>query len=287
MEVVIRRIHPNIFVRIFVRILNGWTAGGTVFLGLCTAGGLIYPLLLPQDLCLFYKLSAFVLILIISVIVAYLKGRHKLLPSTIVDELSEENSYSAVYCSNNGLREADQMTKPYFGHGFIPFDQIEQWRLINGKGFVQINNDDGVLCACFVILGLEHSFFEQFTAGRTTEHDIDSSVILPFDRMKQEERIYVSGVVVRDPQSGMGHKRAVVMLWAMLHYIKKVFGLRKARTFYALGLTIESERLLNGIGFHICGIKENRKDECNLYKKWVELTAKIGDYSKMVSLHID
>ncbi len=289
LEVVIKRIRPNIFVRIY----NGLRVGISVVLGLCTAGGLFFALYPPQNFSLYHKITTLILIVLIGIFVAYLRGRQKLLPHTIIDELSKENSYSVAFCSNNGLREADEMTKPYFGRGFIPFDQIEQWRLSNEKGFVQINNAEGVLCACFVILGLEHSFFDQFTAGRLTEHDIDSTVILPFDIMKKEERIYVSGVVVRDPHSFMGRKRAIIMLWAMLQYIRKVFGLRKCRTFYAVGLTKESEQLLKAIGFTICGNKENRKDDSNLYridldkKKWEELVARIGDYSKMVSLDID
>jgi hypothetical protein len=111
--------------------------------------------------------------------------------------------------------------------------------------------------------------------------------------MKKEERIYISGVVVRDPHLYMGRKRVAIMLWTILQYIKKVFGLRKSRTFYAVGLTIESEKLLKTTGFLICGDKVNRKDKSNLYridldkKKWEELIAKIGDYSKMVSFHID
>lgn len=285
MEVVIRRIGPNFLMRIY----NGWKFGVPVVLALFTATRFI----LPENFSFHDRLSTSAGIVLIGVFVAYGRGRLKLLPSTIVDELSEDRNYLVRFCSNNGLREADKMTKPYFGRGFIPFDQIEQWRLRNEKGFVQIDNAEGVLCACFVILGLEHSFLDQFTAGRLTEHDIDSDVILPFDSMKKEQRIYVSGVVVRDPNKHIGHKRATIMLWVMLQYIKRVFGLKKTRTFYALGITRESESLLKGVGFDVCGSKSKRKDGSNLYridldkKKWGDLVARIGDYSKMVSFNID
>lgn len=289
LEVIIKRIKPNSLVRVY----SGWKVGLSVFLGLSTVGSFILTLIAPQQLQLKVIIIAITATIMTGIIAAFFSGKQKLIPYTIIDEFSSENKYSVYFCSQQSLREADEMTKPYFGRGFIPSDRIEQWRLKNEKGFVQINNAEGILCACFVILGLDHSFLDQFIAGRVTEHDIDSSVILPFNSMKKEERIYISGVVVRDPGSYMGHKRATIMLWTMLQYIKKVFGLRKSRTFYAVGLTKESEKLLKAMGFQICCYKGNRKDNSNLYKidldkkKWEELVAKIGDYSKMVSFHIE
>lgn len=287
--VVIKRISPNIFVRIY----NGKATGISVFLGVGSVIGLFFAIYKPMLFDLQQTATTFFIMIVLSSLVAYFRGQQKLLPNTIIDELSTENKYKISFCDNQSLREADEMTKPYFGSGFIPFDKIEQWRLRNTKGFVQITNAESVLCACFVILGLEPSFLDQFIAGRLTEHDMDSNVILPFDEMKKQDRIYISGVVVRNPGLYMGHKRAVVMLWAMLQYIKKIFGLRKARTFYAVGLTNESEKLLNTMGFTLCGNKKNRKDKSNLYRidldknKWNDLIAKIGDYSKMASLEID
>ena len=279
LEVVIRLIRPNFF----VRICKGWKVGLPTILGLSTISPLIFGL----------TASTFLKIVAIGILAAYLRGKQKLIPSRIIDELSSENSYSVIFCNHQGLREADEMTRPYFGRGFIPFDRIEQWRLRNEKGFVQINNDEGVLCACFVILGLERSFFDQFIAGKVSEHDIDSTVILSFDEMKKEDRIYISGVVVRSPGSYMGAKRAKIMLWVILEYIKMVFRLRKTRTFYGIGLTKESEKLLKALGFQICCNKESRKDDSNLYridldkKTWTTLLVKVGDLSKMVSFEID
>ena len=281
-----KRTTPNVFVRIYC----GWAVGLSVILGICTVGGLYFALSPPQNITDKQKILAMFGLLLLGVSSAYIRGRQRFLPDTFIDELSRENNYSILYCDQKSLREADEMTKPFFGRDFIPFDQIEQWRIRNNKGFVQINNSDGTLCACFVILGLERSFLDQFVAGRLTEHDIDSNVILSFDDMKKEERIYISGVVVRNPHTHMGHKRAVVMVWAMLQYIKKTFGLRKPRTFYAVALTNESERLLRTMEFTLCGNKEGRKDKSNLYRidldklKWEKLICRIGDFSKMTSI---
>lgn len=289
LEVIIKRLKPNLF----SRIKNGWKVGVATLLGLCTVLGFVFTLFQPLNFGYLELGLISVALIAICLIVAYLRGRQKLLPDVIFDEFSSENRYTITFCDNQSLKEADEMTKPYFGRDFIPFNQIEQWRLKNKKGFVRINNAEGVLCSCFVILGLERSFLDQFIAGRVTEHDIDSEVILNGEEMKKEDRIYISGVVVRDPHSFIGSKRARVMVWAMLQYIKIIFGLRRQRTFYALALTKESEKLLQALEFTICGNKGGRKDNSNLYRidlnkrKWDELMGKIGDYSSMVSLELN
>ncbi len=287
MEVAIKRIRPNSL----VRILNGWKVGLSTILTLIAIVGFGLRLYSPQKLDFSSILAILIGIIVTGIIVSYLRGKQKLLPDTFIDELSNENNYLASPCTLESLREADEMTKPYFGKGFIPSDRIEQWRLKNEKGFVQITNPVGQLCACFVIVGLERSFFDQFIAGRVTEHEIDSKVILSFEDTKKQDRIYISGVVVRDPGGFAGSKRTRVMIWAMLEYIKKFYGFRKTRTFYALGLTKESERLVQRMEFNICCDKESRRDNSNLYRiditkeKWWELLRKIGDLSKMVSFH--
>jgi hypothetical protein len=289
LEVKIRHVKPSLF----ARICNGWKVGLTTIISLTGLVSFLLTLFTPQKLDLRIILLILLVTTLPGIIAAFLRGKQKLLPDTIIDELSSENTYVARFCLREGLREADEMTKPYFGKRFIPFDLIEQWRLKNEKGFVQINNSDGLLCSCFVILGLEDSFFDQFIAGKVSEHDIDSNVILPFNNMKKQKRIYISGVVVRDPGGYIGSKRARIMLWTMLEYIKKVFGLRMNRTYYAVGITKESERLLRAMGFQICCEKGSRRDECNLYKTdldketWNKLLNKLGDLSKMVSYELD
>jgi len=284
-----RRIKPNAF----MRIQKGWKAGLPTIIVL--TGIIRYGLtLVPEDkknLILILNIIIAIFPVVSGIIVAFIKGKQKIIPDRFLDELSYENRYFVNFCTKENLREADEMTKPYFGKNFIPFDKIEQWRMRNNNGFVHLTNSEGTLCACFVIIGLENSFFDQFIAGKVTEHEIDSDVVLSFEDTKKQNRIYISGFVVRNPGHFMGAKRAKVMLWTMLDYIKRVFGLRKIREFYAVGLTMQSEKLLKTMGFRIHCNKESRKDERNLYKidldrnTWLRLISRIGDFSKMVSIN--
>lgn len=289
MERAIKLIKPTAWARIH----NGSSVGIAVMVFFCTVFGFIFTLYKPFQLDLLEIVAVFLAIAFLGAISAYFKGHLSFIPPVVIDELSKERHYELSFCDQNSLREADEMTIPYFGNDFIPCEQIEKWRLKNYKGFIHIKNNDGLLCACFVILGLEHTFFEQFIAGRLTEHDIDEKVILDFEDMKKESRIYISGVVVRDPSSYMGAKRARIMLWGMLQYIKDTFGLRKNREFYAVALTRESETLLRNLGFSVSQEKSRRKDNCNLYKItldkscWDKLLARIGDMSSMADINTD
>lgn len=284
-----KRINPNFIVRIF----KGWKAGITALFGLSSIFGLLLFLFNFSQYCWYRNYYSIIIILIISILAAFISGNIRMLPSIIIDELSKENSYIASYCDSSGLKEADEMTKPYFGNDFIPFNQIEQWRLKNPKGFVQIKNSEGLLCACFVILGLASSFFDQFLVGSLSEHDIRSDDVLDIESSKKLDRIYISGVVVRNPSSFLGHKRANIMLWTMLQYINKMYGFRKNRAYYAVAITNESEKLLKALNFNLLGDKHTRKDQSNLYKidinreTWNNLLCRIGDYSRMVRLLID
>lgn len=285
---IIRRIRPTFI----SRILSGWRVGLTTMLAIISITGFILKFYSPSNLNSKLVILIFITIFFIGLLAAYLRGIQKLVPDTFIDELSSENEYFVNKCTKNNLREADEMTKPYFGRDFIPFEIIEQWRLKNENGFVQITDTEGKLCACFVILGLERSFFDQFITGRVTESQIDSDVVLSFEETKKEDRIYISGIVVRNPGGYYGSKRSRIMIWAMLEYIKKLYGLRKIRTFYALALTKQSEMLVQKMDFEICCDKTARKDKSNLYRvdihkgKWNKMLNKIGDFSKMVHFEV-
>jgi hypothetical protein len=157
----------------------------------------------------------------------------------------------------------------------------------NPAGFVQIINASGELCACFGILGLKHSFTEQFLAGNVSDTRLSADDVLPLEKARGASSLYISGVVVRDSTRHTGHKRAGVMLWCMLHYMKTVYGLRKARLLYAVAVNRKSEQMMKNFGFRLLDPKERRIDKCPLYgfsltkNTWVELMRHIPDYSRM------
>src|SRR5438034_158547 len=130
----------------------------------------------------------------------------------------------------------------------------------NPTGFVQIVNSAGELCASFGILGLTKGFTEQFMAGKVADTQLSSEDVLTPEKSRRAENLYISGVVVRDAEKPIGHKRASVMLWSMLHYMKQVYGKRKERRLYAVAVNQKSERMLRRFGFQLLATKDSRVD---------------------------
>ncbi len=237
-----------------------------------------------------YQAAGFAACVAIGSVVAYVRGRMKLLPDCLIDDMSSDGAYECRYISGKGLREACELTRPYYRHEYVPGEIAEQWRVKNPHAFVEITNAEGVLCASFGIIGLVDSFFDQFVAGRLTDMKATADDILDSSATNKAARLYISGVVVRDSETYCGHKRARVMLWCMVVYCRRILGKRGNIKLYALAVTPDSERLLKGVGFSLASAARDRADKCNLYsfvldeRSLVGLECRVGDLSKMCSV---
>jgi len=196
---------------------------------------------------------------------AWVRGRMKLLPDSFLDDMGADGIYTCRFCSGASFKEACDMTEPYYKRGYIPHEIAQQWRLKNRKGFVEIVNSEGVLCACFGVIAIGDSFMDQFVAGKVTEKQLENDDVCSFEESKKSSRIYISGVVVKDPSTYRGSKRARVMLWALFRYLKDTYGLRRTRTLFALAVTEEAERLLKKLKFQVHSPAQSRLDKRNLY----------------------
>lgn len=226
--------------------------------------------------------------LLIGVGAAYIRGHTKLIPDAFVDEICSDVHYACLPCTTEGLRVACEMTRPYYGHEYVPSEIVEQWRLKNPNSLMQIVNSDGEICAAFGVLALNDSFLDQFIAGRVSDGQLTADCICTLEDSKRSSRLYLSGVVVKDPLTYGGAKRARIMTWAILKYLKEFYGLRRTRTLFALAVTKESERLMKNLSFELVGRAKHRVDRCNMYKytlskkSWDGLLRRIGDFSRMV-----
>lgn len=199
----------------------------------------------------------------------------------------ENNALSLARNSEEALRHACEMTKPYYRHEYVSPEIAVQWWMKNPKAFIQITNSGGELCACFGVLALSKSFMEQFIKGNVSDTQLRTSDICSFSESKRANQLYISGVVVRDPSTHIGRKRATVMIWAMMIYVKKLYGLKRQRELFAVSITRESEQLMKNLGFQLACEGKERQDKCNTYKyilnheSWKKLILIVGDYSVM------
>jgi hypothetical protein len=203
---------------------------------------------------------------LIGLATAYLRGGGQILASTLVNDMrNSEAPYRCDFSTSELLAEACEMTKPHYGDEYVSADKAEQWRLKNPKAFAHLVNKDGELCASFGVLALTPSFTDQFFKGRVTDLQLDASEILSFEESRKAANLYLSGVIVRDPSSHLGHKRTAAMLGAMIRYIEKLYGTRKKRVLYAIAVTKPSEQLMANLGFTLRCKSRDRKDGHDLY----------------------
>lgn len=223
---------------------------------------------------------------------AYIRGKSKLLPDSFVDEIGSERSYCAEFCRASILHEACDLTRDSYGHAYVSHDIAEQWRIRNPCAFVQIMNPENRLSACFGVLALQSSFMDQFIAGKVSDQQLGGEDVCTWNETAKCARLYLSGVVVRDPASYRGQKRARVMIWAILEYMKRLYDLKTPRQLYAVAVTREAGRLMKNLGFVVEMPAKLRTDGWDLYRydlseaSWRSLLCQVGDFSLMCSINL-
>jgi len=274
------------------RFRSGIPAGGKTLIGVAAVLGLILAGLAAAGIRVpgWIIFVALALTFLTPVVVAFLRGHTALIPPAVVDEMSADGHYTCGYCSSYQLRTACELARPYYRHEWVSPDVVEQWRLQNPKAFVHITNAENVLCACFGVMALKEGFMNELISGRVRDAQMLAADILPLESSRKSSSIYISGVVVREPHMFRGSKRTWVLLWAMLVYLKQVYGPRKARTLYAIAVTRDSERLMQRLGFTLASEAANREDRCNMYRYVLDkkgreaLAHRLGDFSGMCDI---
>lgn len=213
-------------------------------------------------------------VIIFGVMYAWWKGRPEYIPA-IARPFSSDAHYYCDYATGEELKEACDLTRDSYGRDYVNHDIAEQWRLKNSKAFVAIKNDHGRLCACFGLIGLRNESFNMFIRGDISESSFRSDDILNFSQTKKADRLYISGVIVTEPGRLSGSKRALVMIWCMLQYIRKLYSLKHERSIFALAVSKQGEELLRKTGFRLETPKDARQDKHDLYE--LELTSKEWD----------
>ena len=204
--------------------------------------------------------------LTVGLSIGFVQGKGQIFPRNLVDEAKNTDApYTCDFCTASSLAEACDLTRPHYRDEYVSGEHAEAWRKVNPKAFVDLVNNEGELCATFGVLALTPSFSDQFVKGNVTDLMLKDDDILDFEQSKRSSRLYISGVVVREPDTHIGRKRAAAMLWVMAHYIERLYGTRKKRTLYALAVTAASERLMKNLGFRIARDRRYRQDNYDLY----------------------
>ena len=196
-------------------------------------------------------------------------------------------------CTANQLCEANILATSFYGRDAISDDVVEQWRLTNPNMYACVLNPSGEVESSFSVMPLTDSFLDQFIAGKVIEAQIAADDIIPPSDSRRSSRLYIGGVVVKDPRSPRGQMRIGAMLWAMLVYLRKFYGLKRKRTLYALAATKEGERLLKHLNFSLVCSASQREDGHDLYSLSLDsesvgsMEHNIPDYHQICCIDFD
>ena len=221
------------------------------------------------------------------------KSRSHHLPDVVFASDNPDGLYALRYCPAADLKEANSWTRLHYGHEYVSDEVAESWRRKAPKSFVGLFDSGGLLCAAFGVIAVESSFMKQFIKGRLKDNILTSDDICDDDEARKSPDLYISGVVVRDPDSYAGNKRACTMFWGMAKFIEHRYGVRRRRALYALAVSSPSRSWLRRAGFARHNGPDDRLDHLELYS--LELTRQqldsifyeIGDYSGLCKMELD
>ena len=230
--------------------------------------------------------------IISSLVASFIKGIGPHVPDFFYDDNeSLDGQCTAELCDPKRLEEACEMTKKHYKQEYVPAERAEQWRLRNPKAFVDVIDRNGELISSFGIIALKEAFLDNFLKGLVADTQLNGDDVLNIKNSKKSNKIYISGVVVSEAGKSIGHRRAKMMVWAMLLYYKKYYGFKVNRELYAVAVNKESGSLLKNCGFKLIMPNKNRVDQGNLYKldisyeSWQKLLKRVGDFSEMCKIN--
>lgn len=281
--------------RFAFRLQHCLSSGAKLFGGLFLTCGTVFTLLQAGRYT--YQFRYIVLALaasvVISVVYGVWKARIDHLPDVIIVCDDEDKSYELRYETKNICAHFNRESAKYFARGDYVDDVIvEGWRSKNPHAFVYLKNAKGEPCAALCVFSLRDSFIEQFIKGSVAEVDIEPTDVLDLAGSKKARSLYLAVIIVKEPNTSIGHRRACVMVWAVIQYLKRIFGTKKKRMIYAVPVNKSSENLLKGLGFSLLAHASVRKDRHDLYA--FEMTAtslaaalrRIGDHSGCCSISL-
>jgi hypothetical protein len=217
--------------RLLFRVRHGLHHGGKVFVALTGASGTAFGLINACGVTCnpTYVVSSLTVAALCGLTSAFIKGHINHLPDSIIINDDHDVKYELCYETKDICKYFNQKTAKYFGRDFIDDLVVESWRTKNPSAFIYLKNQHQKPCAALCVFALRHSFMEQFIKGRVAESDIEEEEILDLAASKKSDTLYLAAIIVEQPHTPVGHRRALIMVWGAIQYLNKVYGMRKKR----------------------------------------------------------
>lgn len=189
-------------------------------------------------------------------------------------------------CKAEDLREANDLSIPFYRKDALNFELINSWREKNPNIFLCLK-DSNELVASFSLIPIKNSFMDMFISGRVKEDQLTTDDIYEPEKDKDAYRLYIAGIIVKNPGTPKSRSYTRVMVWALINFYKKHYGTTKVREVYGLAATKGGEKFMKDLSFELISTKDKRKDGHDLLVKQFthqslkEIEEKIPDYCKI------
>src|ERR1700730_9809816 len=143
-------------------------------------------------------------------------------------------------------------------------DTFEQMRAKNPYLLACMTDHSGKFLAYFDAIPLRADFAEPFLQGLVTENQITHEDVLATQDLTTCKFLFISGLAVEHPDTHAGRRNASMLVWGLLKYLDRFYGLSRPLVF-ALAATKEGDELLNRFALTLRSDGSSRVDGYKLY----------------------
>jgi len=180
---------------------------------------------------------------------------------------SADTAFSIEYAADRGTlsRVQDLAAESYGDVPSMPLERYEQFLMVNNKILCTLLDINRQVLGYFDVFPLQSVFANAMMEGLASEHDLRREHLLAEAEAAKAEVLYLGGIAVRDPATGLGGKRASFIIWGLLQYLSAHYGFVRDRTLLACAATREGEQLLQRFQFQLVRPARLTRDGSHLY----------------------
>lgn len=176
-------------------------------------------------------------------------------------------AYSIEYVDDRVTlcRIQDLASESYGDVPTMPQDRYEQFLMVNSKILCGLFDSSHDVHGYFDVFPLRPVFGGAMMEGLASEHDLRREHLVPEDEVESVEFLYLGGIAVREPTTGLGGRRASFLVWGLMKYLEAHYGFQRGRKLLASAATPEGEQLLERFQFQLVRPAKLTRDGVPLY----------------------
>ncbi|HRG42916.1 MAG TPA: hypothetical protein PKY97_00570 [Saprospiraceae bacterium] len=165
------------------------------------------------------------------------------------------------------LKAASSLARSHYGKNSVSYETCRKWYEQNPLTLTVLADSHNKFVGYFDIIPLVPSFGRDLVSGTVMEKDIKPIDILPPNKMRDAEYIYIAGISVKDQLSQLGKKHGAILIYSTFIYLERFYDLSKPKKLFAIAATECGKNILEKLNFYVESDESNRKDGLDLYSR--------------------